>query len=94
MLRILLGLCYVIGTCCDWKERMPRGTKDLKLALSRQFELGYCDFDVACNWSWNTTRLDQDRTFDFKLTTPGDIKYGPRTDASGMVDGKIREIRG
>ncbi|XP_031836034.1 anaplastic lymphoma kinase isoform X3 [Nomia melanderi] len=87
VLRILLGLCYITGTCCDWKERMPRGTKELRLALRRQNELGYCDFDVACNWPWNTTRLDQDHSFDFKVATPGDIKYGPRTDASHTMDG-------
>ncbi|XP_076300861.1 anaplastic lymphoma kinase isoform X1 [Lasioglossum baleicum] len=80
VLRILLGLCYITGTCCDWKERMPRGTKELQYALSHQAELGYCDFESPCTSWWN-------KTIPFEPVTPDRGRYGPMTDANKMEHG-------
>ncbi|XP_033330553.2 anaplastic lymphoma kinase isoform X2 [Megalopta genalis] len=80
VLRILLGLCYITGTCCDWKERMPQGSKKIQFDRSRTAELGYCDFESACNSWWNVT-------IPFKRVTPDRSGFGPMTDASNSVHG-------
>ncbi|XP_078052989.1 anaplastic lymphoma kinase isoform X3 [Augochlora pura] len=80
LLRILLGLCYIIGTCCDWKERMPQATKKIHFDRSRMPELGYCDFESPCNSWWNVT-------IPFKRVTPDRSGFGPMTDASNMEHG-------
>lgn len=84
LLRIFLGLCYITGTNCDWKERMPRGTNNNMQITSRLSQLGYCDLEETCDWSWN--QLDS-----FKKTSPPlRNKLGPNVDASNSTEGKIR----
>lgn len=82
LLRILIGLFYITGTSCDWKERMPRGTNNLQTALNRLTQLGHCDLDETCDWTWDET---------FKRTTPSvRNRYGPTVDASNSTKGKMR----
>lgn len=81
LLRIFLSLCYVTGTCCDLRDRMPRGIKDLQLSFIRPSQLGHCDLEKTCDWSWN-------RTLGFRRVTPsGRSRVGPGTDASDSETG-------
>ncbi|KOC67358.1 MAM and LDL-receptor class A domain-containing protein C10orf112 [Habropoda laboriosa] len=81
LLRIFLGLCYITGTCCDWKGRMPRGTNELQVTLSRSLQLGHCDLEKTCDWSW-------DQSVGFKrVTQPVPDRYGPIADASNSENG-------
>ncbi|XP_017761306.1 PREDICTED: leukocyte tyrosine kinase receptor isoform X2 [Eufriesea mexicana] len=81
LLRFLLGLCYITGTCCDWKERAPRGFSNSQMALSRLQQLGQCDLEKICDWTWNHTNGFN------KTTHSAQNKYGPTTDASNSTDG-------
>ncbi|XP_061927823.1 ALK tyrosine kinase receptor isoform X2 [Apis cerana] len=80
LLRIFLGLCYITGTNCDWKERMPRGTNNNMQITSHESQYA-CDLEKTCNWSWN--QLDS-----FKKTSPPlRNKLGPNMDASNSTEG-------
>lgn len=82
LLRILVGLFYITGTSCDWKERMPRGTNNLQIALSRLSQLGHCDLEETCDWTWDKT---------FNRTTPSvRNRHGPTVDANNSTKGKTR----
>ncbi|XP_015429458.1 PREDICTED: ALK tyrosine kinase receptor [Dufourea novaeangliae] len=80
LLRVLLSLCYITGTCSGWRDRMPRGTKELQSALGRPSQLGYCDLEKSCDWLWN-------QTLGLKRVTPARSRFGPRTDASHLEYG-------
>ncbi|XP_012145693.1 anaplastic lymphoma kinase isoform X2 [Megachile rotundata] len=81
LLRILLILCYITGTCCYWKEKMPRGTNDIQIGLSRALQLGHCDLEITCDWFW-------DQTSGFKRITPASKgRHVPTTDASRSETG-------
>lgn len=83
LLKILVGLFYITSTSCDWKERMPRGTNNLQIALSRLTQLGHCDLEETCDWTWDETS--------FKRTTPSvRNRHGPIVDASNSTKGKMR----
>ncbi|KAK9299944.1 hypothetical protein QLX08_007170 [Tetragonisca angustula] len=85
LLRILVGLCYVTSSNCDWKERMPRGTNSLtRIASSRLSQLGHCDLEEICDWSWF-----QNQTTGFNRTAPAALrtKNGPIVDASNSTEG-------
>ena len=87
LLRIFLGLCYITGTNCDWKERMPRGTNNNNMQItSRLSQLGYCDLEETCDWSWNDKFQEN-----FKKSLPLRNKLGPNVDASNSTEGKIRD---
>ncbi|XP_050480798.1 ALK tyrosine kinase receptor isoform X2 [Bombus huntii] len=80
LLKILVGLFYITSTNCDWKERMPRGTNNLQIALSRLTQLGHCDLEETCDWTWDETS--------FKRTTPSvRNRHGPIVDASNSTKG-------
>ncbi|XP_076635362.1 anaplastic lymphoma kinase isoform X1 [Colletes latitarsis] len=88
LLRILLSLCCITNSCCDWRERMTRGTKDLQNALMRPSQPGHCDLEKSCDWSWN-------QTLGFKRTSPSARnRYGPKTDASNSKTGHFLWISG
>lgn len=90
LLRILVGLCYVTSSNCDWKERMPRGTNSLRIAPSRPPQLGHCDLEETCDWSWF-----QNQTVGFKKIAPASMrnKNGPIVDASNSTKGKAHSAR-
>lgn len=90
LLRILVGLCYVTSSNCDWKERMPRGTNSLRIAPSRPPQLGHCDLEETCDWSWF-----QNQTAGFKKIAPASMrnKNGPVVDASNSTKGKAHSAR-
>ncbi|KAK1117952.1 hypothetical protein K0M31_015619 [Melipona bicolor] len=84
LLRILVGLCLVTSSNCDWKGRMPRGTNNLQIASSQLSQFGHCDLEETCDWSWF-----QNQTAGFKRTTPASLrnKTGPIVDASNSTEG-------
>ena len=88
LLRVFLSLCYITGTCCEWKDRMPRGTKELQIALSRPPQSGQCDLEKVCDWSWN-------QTYRFRRITPSaGSRHGPTTDASKSEKGHFLWFNG
>ncbi|XP_053974206.1 ALK tyrosine kinase receptor isoform X2 [Hylaeus volcanicus] len=88
LLRILLSLCCVTSGYCDWRERMPRGTKELQIALMRPSLPGHCDFEKTCDWSWN-------QTLGFRRIMPsGRNKLAPKTDASNSERGHFLWFNG
>ncbi|KAG7206284.1 hypothetical protein KM043_003665 [Ampulex compressa] len=81
LLRIVLSLCCLTSTCCDPRERMPRGIKDLQISLAGAPQLGHCDLEKSCDWTWN-------QTLGFKRTrAPVRSRHGPTTDANMMENG-------
>ncbi|XP_076236265.1 anaplastic lymphoma kinase isoform X2 [Calliopsis andreniformis] len=81
LLRIFLSLCYITGTYGASRDRMPRGTKELQIALSRPPQPGHCDFEKSCDWSWN-------QLHGFKrVTAPIRGRRGPTVDASQSEKG-------
>ncbi|XP_076675839.1 anaplastic lymphoma kinase isoform X2 [Andrena cerasifolii] len=88
LLRVLLSLCYITGTCCEWKDRMPRGTKELQIALSRPPQSGQCDLEKVCDWSWNQTHRFR------RITPSAGSRHGPTTDASKSERGHFLWFNG
>ncbi|XP_018396574.1 PREDICTED: ALK tyrosine kinase receptor [Cyphomyrmex costatus] len=60
LLRIIL-ICYCVTAICGSKTSMLYGTiKDIQTVLPSKHsphypQIGYCDLDTDCDWSWNDT---------------------------------------
>ncbi|XP_034171879.1 anaplastic lymphoma kinase isoform X1 [Osmia lignaria lignaria] len=81
LLRIIVSFCHITGTFCNREERMPRGTNDMQIPLSRATQLGHCDFEKSCDWFW-----DQNPGFE-RTKAPVRGRLGPITDASNSERG-------
>ena len=89
--KVVLSLCCIISVYCDqkqWSLRVPRGIEDLKRVVLNKTPslifLGNCDFEGPCDWYWNETT-------GFRLiTSPAPSEFGPKTDASAVKNGKLK----
>ncbi|XP_017880511.1 ALK tyrosine kinase receptor isoform X2 [Ceratina calcarata] len=80
LLRFLLVLCCITGTCCVRREKMPRTTSQVKHRSLQP--IGHCDLeDDMCEWSWSHSPGFN------KTTPPVQNADGPTVDASNSTTG-------